>query len=251
MGGRELAAAAKLEPGGALVDLGGVQFGSRIVDLAPGTQPPVHAILQRSLDDKLAAFASLRRFLIVLAVTSVIVSILLAGWLGWQWIEAAEHKIVDPAWVSGGEALKAYWERALAIGPNGKSAIAFDWYRGFIQVLYDNQTWTWFAPLIAWSELLIGVALILGAFTGLAAFGGSLLNWSFVMAGTASTNMLLFAVAALVILAWKVAGWYGLDRWLLPALGTPWRPGRLLRESDGQGAVSGHRPRADEQPRIA
>jgi thiosulfate dehydrogenase [quinone] large subunit len=148
-------------------------------------------------------------------------------WLGWQWIEAAEHKIVDPAWVGGGEALKAYWERALAIGPNGKSAIAFDWYRGFIQVLYDNQTWTWFAPLIAWAELLIGVALILGAFTGLAAFGGSLLNWSFVMAGTASTNMLLFAVAALVILAWKVAGWYGLDRWLLPAVGTPWKAGRI------------------------
>jgi thiosulfate dehydrogenase (quinone) large subunit len=26
-----------------------------------------------------------------------------------------------------------------------------------------------------------------------------------------------------LILAWRVAGWYGLDRWLLPWLGTPWR----------------------------
>lgn len=31
-----------------------------------------------------------------------------------------------------------------------------------------------------------------------------------------------------LILAWKVAGYYGLDRWLLPRLGTPWRPGALF-----------------------
>ena len=27
------------------------------------------------------------------------------------------------------------------------------------------------------------------------------------------------------MLAWKVAGYYGVDRYLLPMLGTPWRPG--------------------------
>jgi len=30
------------------------------------------------------------------------------------------------------------------------------------------------------------------------------------------------------VLAWRNAGWIGLDRWLLPALGTPWTPGRLF-----------------------
>ena len=87
-----------------------------------------------------------------------------------------------------------------------------------------------------------GIALILGLFTGLAAFGGSLLNWSFVMAGTASTNMLMFGVTVLLILAWKTAGWYGLDRWILPLLGTPWTPGRL--RSDGHEAQSPVRPPA-------
>lgn len=43
------------------------------------------------------------------------------------------------------------------------------------------------------------------------------------MAGSASTNGLLFALAIALMLAWKVAGWYGLDRWLLPLLGTPWQ----------------------------
>jgi thiosulfate dehydrogenase [quinone] large subunit len=27
------------------------------------------------------------------------------------------------------------------------------------------------------------------------------------------------------MLAWKVAGYYGVDRYLLPMLGTPWHPG--------------------------
>jgi thiosulfate dehydrogenase [quinone] large subunit len=70
---------------------------------------------------------------------------------------------------------------------------------------------------------MIGAALILGAFVGIAAFFGAFMNWNFVMAGAASTNGMLFAIAVLLILAWKVAGWYGLDRFLLPLLGTPWK----------------------------
>jgi thiosulfate dehydrogenase [quinone] large subunit len=48
------------------------------------------------------------------------------------------------------------------------------------------------------------------------------------MAGSASTNPVLFVLAVLLMLAWKNAGWIGLDRWLLPALGTPWQPGRFF-----------------------
>jgi len=33
----------------------------------------------------------------------------------------------------------------------------------------------------------------------------------------------LFSMAIGLILAWRVAGWYGVDRYLLPKLGTPWR----------------------------
>jgi thiosulfate dehydrogenase [quinone] large subunit len=48
------------------------------------------------------------------------------------------------------------------------------------------------------------------------------------MAGSASINPVLFTLSILLILAWKTAGWIGLDRFLLPALGTPWRRGRLF-----------------------
>ena len=51
------------------------------------------------------------------------------------------------------------------------------------------------------------------------------MSWSFLMAGTVSTNPLLFAVTGLLILAWKTAGYYGLDRYLLPLVGTPWQRG--------------------------
>jgi thiosulfate dehydrogenase [quinone] large subunit len=38
----------------------------------------------------------------------------------------------------------------------------------------------------------------------------------------------------LLILAWRNARWIGLDRWVLPALGTPWQPGTVWarRRSD-------------------
>jgi thiosulfate dehydrogenase (quinone) large subunit len=52
------------------------------------------------------------------------------------------------------------------------------------------------------------------------------MNMSFLMAGTVSTNPVLFLGGILLILAWKNAGYLGLDRFLLPALGTPWRQPR-------------------------
>jgi thiosulfate dehydrogenase [quinone] large subunit len=81
---------------------------------------------------------------------------------------------------------------------------------------------------VSFGELLVGVALILGIFTGLAAFFGSFMNVNYLLAGSISTNPLLFIFATWIVLAWKTAGWIGVDRWILPALGTPWRPGNLF-----------------------
>jgi hypothetical protein len=40
---------------------------------------------------------------------------------------------------------------------------------------------------------------------------------------TTSTNPVLAILGVLLILAWKNAGYIGLDRYLLPLLGTPWQ----------------------------
>ena len=160
-------------------------------------------------------------------------------WLGWQWVSAASHKLflsddagntlwgqINPAWMVTGAALKGYWTNAVSIDP--KPVIYFDWYRDFIQMLLDAQAYVWFAKLIALGELFIGIALIIGLFTGIAAFFGAFMNWNFLMAGTASSNPMLFVLALLLVLAWKNAGYIGLDRWVLPLLGTPWKVGYLI-----------------------
>ncbi|MCB8943878.1 MAG: DoxX family protein [Ardenticatenaceae bacterium] len=144
-------------------------------------------------------------------------------WIGYQWVSASMHKISEPAWVQTGEALKGFWMGAVSIPETGRPAITFDWYRSFLQFLIDMEAYTWFAKLVAYGELLIGIALILGLFTGIAAFFGSFMNWNFIMAGSASSNGLLFSLTVLIILAWKVAGYIGLDHFVLPYIGTPWR----------------------------
>jgi thiosulfate dehydrogenase [quinone] large subunit len=142
--------------------------------------------------------------------------------LGFTWIEASWHKISGTGWLDGGAALQGYWTNAVTIPEKGSPAITYDWYRSFIQTLLDAHAYTWFAPLIAIGEMAVGLGLIFGVLTGFAAFFGSFMNMSFMLAGSASSNPVMFALAMGVILAWKVAGYYGVDRWLLPLLGTPW-----------------------------
>ena len=136
-------------------------------------------------------------------------------WLSYQWLDAASHKISSPAWMQTGEALKGFWTGAL-------DKTSFVWYRQFLQGLLDGGSYVWFAKLVAIGEFTVGVCLILGAFIGVAAFMGGFMNWNFIMAGSASSNPLLFVAAIVLVLAWKTAGYYGADRFLLPLIGTPW-----------------------------
>jgi thiosulfate dehydrogenase [quinone] large subunit len=149
--------------------------------------------------------------------------------LGFSWIEAGWHKLTGGGWIDGGSALAGYWTNAVKIPAEGagRPPITYEWYRDFINVLLSGHHETWFAWVITFGELAVGVGLLFGALTGLAAFGGALMNMSFLLAGSASTNPVLFTMAIGLILAWKVAGYYGLDRYLLPMLGTPWHPGVL------------------------
>lgn len=149
-------------------------------------------------------------------------------WLGVRWFEAGWHKISDEAWTGGGAAVKGYWERAVAIPEQGRPPIAYDWYREFLELLLEAELHGLFGYLVAYGELLVGIGLIVGAFTGIAAFFGAVMNWNFMLAGTASTNPILGIVAIGVMVAWKTAGWWGADRIILPYVGAPWKRGRLL-----------------------
>jgi thiosulfate dehydrogenase [quinone] large subunit len=141
--------------------------------------------------------------------------------VGREWLAAGEHKVRDSAWGTG-ESLAGYWTNAVAVPEGSRPAITYAWYRNFLQYMLDHKWYTWFADLIAWGEVLVGIAILVGALVGIAAFFGTLMNFNFQLAGSASTNPVLFGLSVFLILAWKVAGYWGLDRYLLPLLGTPW-----------------------------
>ena len=162
-------------------------------------------------------------------------------YIGWGWLEAGREKLASDAWMGGGVALQKYWERAVIVPDTGRPTIAYDWYREFLQFLLNFGAYTWFAKLVAVGELLVGIALLVGILTGIAALFGALMNWSFMLAGSASTNPVMGLLALGVLVAWKTAGWWGLDRLVLPALGAPWQPGSLLGGEKLQG--SGRRDR--------
>lgn len=144
--------------------------------------------------------------------------------LGWGWVSAALDKLGNPAWMETGEALKGFWTSAVQVPATGRPPIAFDWYRNFIQGMLDSGAYVWFAKVVAVGEFVVGLALILGLFVGVAAFLGAFMNFNYIMAGSASSNGLFGLAAILLILAWKTAGYYGLDRWILPRIGMTWQP---------------------------
>ncbi len=156
-----------------------------------------------------------------------VVWLLVRLYMASDFLEAGWAKFTNPAWMNGsGTGIIGFWKSALAVN-NGKPVITFDWYRVFIQFLVDSHAEGWFAYVIVFGELAVGLGLLVGAFTGLAAAGGLLMNMAYLLAGTTSTNPVLAILAIGVILAWKNAGYIGLDRYLLPLIGTPWGQPKL------------------------
>ena len=150
--------------------------------------------------------------------------------MGLDFLSAGWHKFQDAAWMNSGAALLGYWKGAVAVNAQtGKGAITYDWWRNFLQGMIDANAHTWFSKVIVFGEILIGLGLIVGALVGVAAFFGAVMNMSFLLSGSVSVNPIFLTLAIFLILAWKVAGWIGLDRVLLPALGTPWKAGALFK----------------------
>jgi thiosulfate dehydrogenase [quinone] large subunit len=150
-------------------------------------------------------------------------------YVGYEWLMAGIAKVTSASWVgpNAGGALVGFLKGALA-KTAGEHPDVQGWYASFLQnvVMAHPALWSHF---VAWGELAVGIALIIGAFTGIAAFFGLFMNLNYLMAGTVSTNPILFTLSIGIILAWKVAGYIGIDKWLLPLLGTPWKGGSIFK----------------------
>lgn len=155
--------------------------------------------------------------------------LILRIYIGWQWMIAGYEKIINPLWVGpkAGIALQGFLLGSLKKSSGAHPDVS-GWYAAFINGYVMHNT-ALISQMVAYGELLVGIALILGIFTGIAAFFGGFMNMNYLFAGTVSVNPLMFLIELFLILAWRVAGWYGLDRFLLPLLGTPWQLGRLFK----------------------
>jgi thiosulfate dehydrogenase [quinone] large subunit len=170
--------------------------------------------------------------------------LLVRVYCGYQWLEAGWSKLQNPAWFgsSAGGALRGFVNGALQKS-SGDHPDVTGWYALFLQTFVLPNAALW-SNVVTVGELLVGLGLIVGALTGVAAFFGTLMNANYLLAGTVSTNPLLFILGTWLVLAWRVAGWWGLDRWLLPLLGTRWAPGRALcthvtRQGPSEGTHAG------------
>jgi thiosulfate dehydrogenase [quinone] large subunit len=151
-------------------------------------------------------------------------------YVGWQWVSAAIDKLQGPGWIGtgAGTALKGFVGGSIA-QTAGANANVQGWYATLLKdiVLPHVAEWSY---VITFGELACGLGLILGVFTGIAAFGGAFMNMNYMLAGAVSINPILLFLELLLILAWRVAGYMGVDFALLPLVGTPWKRGPLPKQ---------------------
>lgn len=150
---------------------------------------------------------------------------------GYMWLIEGWDKMHNPVWAGpkAGTALTGFILGAMK-KTTGTHPDVSGWYANFLHsfVLTHAATWSY---AVAGGEFLVGLGLILGLFTGFAAFCGGLMNANYLLAGTVSVNPLFFILATWLVLAWRIAGYYGLDQWALPAIGVPGAPGKLFKHS--------------------
>ncbi len=163
--------------------------------------------------------------------------------LGYQWLHAGFGKVTgadggfwtwhfaytSDSWLKSAKPFQGFLGYALTNankGPN--SAVNYGWYASFLRWLAHPGPAAVMSWLIPFAEMAIGIALIAGLFVGIAAFFGATLNFSFGLAGVAGVNPVFLVLEVLLVLAWRNAGYLGLDRYVLPAIGTPWHKGAMF-----------------------
>lgn len=86
--------------------------------------------------------------------------------------------------------------------------------------------------VIPLGEFLVGLGLILGCFTTLAALMAMVMNFAFLFSGTVSTNAQLVLLEIFIVVAGANAGKIGLDHWVLPYLRGLFKKDRTIRPTD-------------------
>ena len=158
-------------------------------------------------------------------------------YVGAEWLLAGWEKVLSPVWGTSGKALSGFVAGALAKSSGANPAVQ-GWYASFLHTFVLPGA-GFFSFIVTWGEVAVGLGLLLGILTGVAAGFAVLMNLNYLLAGTLSINPILGMVGLFLVFSWRVCGWIGLDNWLLPALGLPWKPGTLFHTQDARVSVPG------------
>ena len=151
--------------------------------------------------------------------------------VGAQWFLAGYGKLFgsESAGWAGGKALTGFVQFALK-GASGANPSVQGWYANFLQYWVLPHVGL-FAFLVSWGELAVGLGILLGVLTGIAAGFGVLMNMNYLLSGVVSINPILGMFGLFLVFSWRVCGWIGLDRFLLPAIGLPWKAGTAFHHT--------------------
>jgi thiosulfate dehydrogenase (quinone) large subunit len=126
-------------------------------------------------------------------------------WLGVMWIQAGSAKI----W--GAEAAGFMHNGGAGVaGFAAHGTPAYSWWGTFLHGFVVPNAGA-LGVLIALAEFSIGVALVAGLFTRVAALGSLGLLFTYVMSGTASVCAFYALFAIVILVMWRTSSWIGVD----------------------------------------
>jgi thiosulfate dehydrogenase (quinone) large subunit len=126
-------------------------------------------------------------------------------WLGVMWIQAGSAKL----W--GAEAAAFLHNNGAGVaGFAAHGTPAYSWWGSFLHGFVVPNAGA-IGILVAVAEFAIGVALVAGLFTRVAALGSLALLFTYVMSGTASVCAFYAAIAIVILVMWRTSSWIGVD----------------------------------------
>jgi thiosulfate dehydrogenase [quinone] large subunit len=155
--------------------------------------------------------------------------------VGAEWLLAGWEKITSPVWGTSGKALAGFVAGALA-KTSGPNPSVQGWYGWYLQNLVLPHAAV-YSTLVTYGEFAVGLGVLLGVLTGIAAGFGVLMNLNYLLTGTVSINPILGVFGLFLVFSWRVCGWIGGDRLLLPWLGLPWQRGSWFQMNTAKTAT--------------
>ncbi len=147
-------------------------------------------------------------------------------WLGVKWLTAGFGKVTGEFDATG------FLQFALT-NATGENPTVQSWYAAFLEGFAIPNVGL-INILIPWGELLVGIGLILGAATIPALIAGAFMNLNFLLAGTLSTNPILFTVAIVILFTGSASYYYGVDRFVAPYIKARFGKNNCLEANRGE-----------------